>query len=287
MMLWLCIMAIQTTFAQNIQSVRPLDLVQARKQALNTKTPQAIFNISATQENLNIEAYETFEIDEEKAAAIQYEAADEMLLELPRKDNEIPLVLELVKVEAPSFTVIESASQAPISVDQAIHYRGIIAGDEQSIVALSVIEGEMVGLVSSNRIGGNWVLAKLPQTEEHDRGQAYAFYKDQEVFQRENFSCSTPDSGQAYETAELREAITTGSRDLNDCVQVDLEVNYDIYQDKGSVQDAVQYVTALFNQVATLYANEQINMTISEIFVWNTPSPYTTTSSGVMLTDFQ
>ena len=288
MMLWLCVMAIQTTvIAQSNKMIKPSDLVKAHQEALDAKTPENIFNISPNREGLDLETYEIFNLNEEKTAAIQYEAPEEMRLEIPRTGRDV-LVLELVKVNMNQPTVIESASQAPVNIDHAVHYRGIVSGDDQSIVALSIVEGEIMALVSSNQLGGNWVLAKLPETESRNNMEdIYTFYQDTQVFQRENFSCSTPDSGQAYDTAELRDLANDGARDLSDCVQVYLEVNYDIYQDKGSTQAAVQYITALFNQVATLYANEQINMTVSEIYVWNTPSSYTSNSSGQMLTDFQ
>ncbi|MCB0659868.1 MAG: zinc-dependent metalloprotease, partial [Saprospiraceae bacterium] len=46
------------------------------------------------------------------------------------------------------------------------------------------------------------------------------------------------------------------------------------------------YVTGLFNQVATLYANEQINVTVSDIVIWTSQSPYTSTTSSGMLSQF-
>jgi hypothetical protein len=37
----------------------------------------------------------------------------------------------------------------------------------------------------------------------------------------------------------------------------------------------MNYVTGLFNQSAILYDNDGIDVTLSELFVWDVPSPYT------------
>lgn len=64
-----------------------------------------------------------------------------------------------------------------------------------------------------------------------------------------------------------------------------MEADYDIFQDKGS--GTAGWVTGLMNEVITLYANENISSVVSQIVVWDTPSPYSSTSSSGMLSDFQ
>ncbi|MFZ1332965.1 MAG: fibronectin type III domain-containing protein, partial [Flavobacteriales bacterium] len=46
------------------------------------------------------------------------------------------------------------------------------------------------------------------------------------------------------------------------------------------------YITGLFNQSATLFANDGIDVTLSEVFVWDVESPYTQTSSNGRLNQF-
>ena len=41
----------------------------------------------------------------------------------------------------------------------------------------------------------------------------------------------------------------------------------------------MQYVTSVFNQVAALYQNEQIQIVLSGINVWSTPDPYSSYTS--------
>ncbi|MCH7414895.1 zinc-dependent metalloprotease [Belliella sp. R4-6] len=65
------------------------------------------------------------------------------------------------------------------------------------------------------------------------------------------------------------------------------ETEHDIFQTRGSVASVESFVAAVFNQVATLYQNENIETSISEIFVWTTVDPYTSNNLGILLQQFQ
>lgn len=66
------------------------------------------------------------------------------------------------------------------------------------------------------------------------------------------------------------------------------ETEFDIYQARGnSVSSVEAFVTALYNQVATLYGNEGIFTAISEIHVWTREDPYTQMNLQELLTQFQ
>jgi Metallo-peptidase family M12 len=66
-----------------------------------------------------------------------------------------------------------------------------------------------------------------------------------------------------------------------------LETDYDIFKDKKSVDKVVNYVTGVFNQSATLFDNEHIPIVLSEMFVWDKPSPYTANDAKTLLIQFQ
>lgn len=80
---------------------------------------------------------------------------------------------------------------------------------------------------------------------------------------------------------------TSGTVDVSSvCVKLWIEVDYDIYQDKGSVQGVVDYVTALFNQVNTIYWHDDINVSLYRLFIWDKQSPYQNGTSSSMLNQF-
>lgn len=288
LLLWLVVaFFVNNGFAQDPSSIRPADLIAAQAERIQQQETRHLFTLSEgrNRPDIALEAYESLTIDNEQQEALRHQAPAHLQLAIPQGRGEA-VQLQLVRVDMPSFTVIESSSQAPVVVDEAIHYRGIVAGDPSSLVALSVWDGEVAALVSSSTLGGNWVLGRLPADSRGTSDPStYLFYRDKDVFEGQAFSCGTPDSGLEYTSEDLRPV--EGSRGPGDCVRIYLEVDHDIYQDKGGTNGATQYISALFNQLATLYANESVTLVLSEVFVWNTVSPYTGSTSGDMLTQFQ
>lgn len=275
-------------FAQT-QVLRPAELVQLQQRTLDESTTVTqLFQPSAAryQGDIALEgSYQLLESETETLESIRHQAPEAFRLQIPGMDGQ-PITLNLVKVTITDdrFTVIESATDEPIAANPGVHYQGIIQGDPSSVVAFSFWDGEMAGLISSTATG-NLSLGKLPASAgRSDAPDTYILYPDAQVFERERFHCGAVDDGVGYTVEELRES---GSRGPGDCVRVYFEVDYDIFQDKGGSAGAVNYVTALFNQVSILYTNENVRLLISEIYVWSTPSPYAGTSSGSLLTQFQ
>ena len=64
----------------------------------------------------------------------------------------------------------------------------------------------------------------------------------------------------------------SGTRTIN-VPQVYIEADYQLYQNKGSVSNTVNYLTGVFNNSATIYANDGITVENSEIFVWTSDDP--------------
>ncbi|MBK8348597.1 MAG: hypothetical protein IPL08_13660 [Saprospiraceae bacterium] len=58
------------------------------------------------------------------------------------------------------------------------------------------------------------------------------------------------------------------------------------FSTKVNTTTVTTFITGIFNQVSTLYANEQINTVVSEIVIWTQPSPSDSTSSIGMLNAF-
>ena len=267
-------------------ALTPLELVRAEKAAGESFPQQTVLQLSDERVDLKEEAprdYELFELAPDAYTNLLAAQPDRMTLNLPSETYD-GLQLELVKVDifAEGFQVVESHTQQPAEVSHGLHYRGIIKGDESSIAALSFYEnGDIMGVLSADATG-NLVLGQLQKRQYQG---LFILYKDQDVLQTLAYDCATPDEGPGYKPEQLKPTLET--RALSDCVQLYFEVDYDIYQDKGGTQGATNYVTGIYNEVATLYANENINTSVSEIFVWSSTSPYSSSSSSGMLSDFQ
>lgn len=178
------------------------------------------------------------------------------------------------------FAVITADSGGePVFIDGAIFYRGVVKGDYNSVAAFSIFEGNILGMISSDH--GNMVLHPLESEE-----GSFIFYNDRDLQAEMPFSCGMDDL--EWKGPEHNEEDGVGSRALSDCVRVYIECDFALYQNKGSnVTNVVNWITAVFNNVATLYANESINTAISEVFVWNTSDPYSKTNASTALNQFR
>ena len=196
-------------------------------------------------------------------------------------DVGVSKTLKLFKTDiyTPGFNLKASSNpEQTIAYKGGVHYWGIIDGDVNSIAAISIFENEVMGLITTPT-EGNFVLGKL----ENAPMGFYVFYNDKNLTKTNPSSCSTNDDNLSYTSTELQDP----DRAIGDCIRLFWEVNFDIYTGKGSVANAANYVTGLFNQSAIVYANDGITVELSEVFVWNTASPYVATTTSGLLSQFQ
>ncbi|MBR9922897.1 MAG: T9SS type A sorting domain-containing protein [Bacteroidetes bacterium] len=274
-------------FAQQDQPVKPIDLVQSQK-ATNavfqtaspfTKAVQKKTQVSELDEALV--DFQVLDVDFNAISQLADNAPEALTLSVPKVKGNGIMELDLVKVDifTSDFEVTLASSNQAANIDHGLHYRGIVKGDQNSVVAISIFENEIMGIVANDK--GNLVLGKL-------NGATWAgehiFYNDKLVTHAEAFECGVPDDGIAYKQKDLEWDET---RSPGDCIRLYIEVDNDIYNDKGGTAGATNYATGLLNEVITLYANESITAVVSQIVVWDTTSPYSSTSSSGMLSDFQ
>ncbi len=261
------------------QSSTPFQLVESTKKTTDLTKVDFLNNSSRNNQNIpaEIQEYQLFSIDKNSIQNLLRSTTKAISFEVPVEGRN-PFQLELVEVELPLFLVKTAPSMEVVKYRGGKHYRGIVKGDAKSVAALSLFDDQVMLLVSETRSNGNWVLGKLDDHEDH------IFYNDPQIQDKFNLGCATEDSFTPYEKEEISDP---NSRALTDCVGLYFEVDYDIYQDKGSNTTGVtNYVTGIYNQVATLYNAESINTNISEIVIWDQPSPYNGSTSLDMLNQF-
>ena len=277
----------QTQFS----TISPAGLVKTGKTSGLEFQSKTLFTINPEGRNrteiaqAGVSTYDHLQLQEEQLQALLAESPASFKMQIPSQNRQ-QMEVELVKVDllAEGFRVIESDGNRPVIPEMGLHYRGVVKGVEKSVVSISVFENEVMGLFSLPD-QGNIVLGKLTNDEKTPTDQ-YILYNDQEVHRNTPFECGTPDDGPDYTREQLMD-MSSGGRDVGDCIQIYFEVDNDIYRDKGSSSKVTNYVTGLFNEVATLYSNENVSIKISEIFIWTSTSPYAGSSSSAMLSQFQ
>lgn len=286
---FLLLITFTSLFAQReLNVLRPAELVAAQKSKGSEFTRLEPFTpLSQQKANGEVKSrlsqYDLLQLETETLKPILKNQPNTISLTIPGTSVG-NLELELVKVNifTDDFSVIESGTETPAEVEHGVHYRGIIKGDPASFASVSIFKDEVMALISPAGGDGNLVVGKL---EEPGAASQHIVYNDRDVAKQEDFVCETPDSDVGYALEDLRSSMEV--REAAKCVRIYFEVDYDLAQNKGGTSGVNTYVTALFNQVATLYANDQINVQISQIYVWSTPSPYSGTSSSTLLNQFQ
>ncbi|MCB0598447.1 MAG: T9SS type A sorting domain-containing protein [Lewinellaceae bacterium] len=285
--LFTTLFAFVLVFAFGQTSVRPIDLVQSAQVEGAAFSPVQLFQAApgaVLAGEKAPKAYDVLDISQYELEQLLQDEPQSITLSLPAHFRPAPIEVLLVKVNpfAEDFSVRTSDGRTLTGADieLGIHYRGTVKG-ESAIAAFSFFSHDVMGMVSTKG-EGNLVIGKLEDSRNAGR---YVIYQDRDVLQDLGFSCETMDDGIGYTRDQLEPQ--PGTRALSDCVGLYFEVDDDVVTDKGGAAGATNYVTGVYNQVATLYANESINTVVTQIFAWTTNSPYSSTSSSGMLSQFQ
>lgn len=188
------------------------------------------------------------------------------------------LTLELIEVSDSfyDYSVKTSDGLQTKSNIKNRHYRGVVSGDKNSVVSLSFLENEIMGIISTSE--GNFNLVYDSESKIH------FLYNHKNLVKKNDFKCTTRGYGDVlYEKQMLLDKAITMDYPLSTegkCVHVYFETEVDIFSNRGSVGAVESLIAGIFNQVSTLYFNEGINVMISEIFVWTTADPYTDGEPG-------
>ncbi|HVG29516.1 MAG TPA: M12 family metallo-peptidase [Pyrinomonadaceae bacterium] len=205
-------------------------------------------------------------------------------LTLPLPDGKgATIELELVKVNifAPGFTVKTSKPTTNKSINESlgIHYRGIVKGNDRSLAVISIFKNEVMGFFSTE-VDGNFTVGRVGGNNPIDK---HILYAEKDLKVRSKFHCETKDPEGPLPVSSLLETDAVLAR----CVRIYIEANYDLFLNKGSVANTTSYLTGMFNQSAALFSNDGVPVSLSEIFVWNSPSPYTGGDSNTVLSQFR
>ena len=182
----------------------------------------------------------------------------------------------------PDIRYTDANGSHPFTADMGIHYQGAVAGSGKSLAALSVFSnGETMILFANEE--GNFVVGKL-----EDASNTYILYNDRDFTVTPPTSCGTKEGDVALPDNDDQNGGDKTTAAFS-CKKVRLywEADYNLYVSKQSSTVFTQiYVTGLFNQVQTMYKNEQIAVELKSVNIWTTPDGYDSTDSHGALNDF-
>lgn len=149
------------------------------------------------------------------------------------------------------------------------YYRGAIKGDHESLAAISFFEGEVMGVISSYEHGN------ITVGRSADR-QDFISYSDKNLLGENPFVCGVDDLPEHPNTPVIDfdpEMMSTTMTE--NCVKIYYEIAYRPFQQNNyNVQNTINWITGIHNNIATLYANDNINIALHELKIWTSNDPY-------------
>jgi hypothetical protein len=221
----------------------------------------------------------TLQINEKALNQMLSQKPHLLSLYLPTFKDTLQLDLFEVSILSPDFKAKELSSfgESEITTIHGSFYRGIIHKDSKSLVAISFINGEVSGIIADST--GTRVLGKIKGAASNE----IILYYESNLKKKPDFQCDANDISDQIEQAN-NDAQATCSSGIGIYFEADKSM-YDQFNGSSGVQT---YVASLFNQVATMYSNENINILISGISVWTTNDPYqSATTTGQALSLFK
>ena len=223
-----------------------IDLNFAPKTSLKTNQKQKI-----------IEA--TFSFDIESMNQIIDNQSEFIQLEVVNLEGkQVPLSLVRANIFAPDFKVMidqdGSRSIHNFDVNSSAFYRGIVDGDKESLVALSMHNGSLTGFINSEHHGNLGFRS-------NNQGQNIMY--DIASLSHQSLECGTHDDGVGYSPEMLK--APKREKAAGDYVNIFIEVEFDVVEWLGGVSQTTTYITDLFNESAAIYAGDGVDTRISEI----------------------
>lgn len=185
---------------------------------------------------------------------------------IPYQGEVITVQLYKVNILAEGFHVDTDKAKS-IPYEQGLYYRGIIKGDLNSTVSFNFFKNELNGIISSQRLN-NLVIGKL---HKKDNQTDYVIYSDADLNAINNIQCHTKEGEQQpYFNAQR-----TTQKQSDRCVTLYFEIDNNLFLENGSnTTTTSNWMTSVFNNVQTLYANDGINISLKSLYIWTTQDPY-------------
>lgn len=272
----------------------PFSLSAQLKTNRSTVPPTDLFTVAAqralapSELKAELTEYDLLESPAEHYAKLRDSRPGDWSLALPASDlapQSLTLHLRPRPLTRSDFRLrLASNDQVMADADLGQHFVGEVAGEPGSRVALSLLDHEMTATITRPD-GSRLALGRVQQQKKGAATDLYVLFPDRQLLERQELDCATADSGIPYTTKEL--APPSAEKSVGGCVDIYFEIDHDIVLDKGGVNAAAQHVAANFNESAILYEAIGVNLSISEIRVWDVPSPYSGNSSTALLTQFQ
>lgn len=253
----------------------------------------AFLNVNLFSSKYNSKSYET--LARYVSSYDLLEADQELLKSISNSDQALQIKIPidgdwqtflLIKNDALDkciFTTQNAEGLFPASYKPGSYYIGHRKDYPQQTIAISFFQDEIIGLILKPE--GNYVIGKSNMHQ--PIANEFIVYNDQNMLVKDIKGCDLDNSLQPNPEGPLNLNSTIESYTTN-CVRFYWEADYETYTDFGSnITSTNNFISGLYNLVATLYLNDSIVTALSQVNVWTSTDPYVGGSTTYdMLTAF-
>ncbi|MET0635979.1 MAG: M12 family metallo-peptidase [Chitinophagaceae bacterium] len=208
-------------------------------------------------------------LNKNRFSVIQKEAPATLTLEFPFENSNLKLDLVKTVITSPNFRVTEKQSNGTekiVAYNDALFYRGKVHGNETSTATVSIVGGQVMGIISDDR--GNIVLGAI--SEKGFATDEYTLYRESALKIKNPSSCFTSDEM----IGSIPDASSSKENQTGEPIDIYFECDYRVYTNRGSnVNNVVNFVLGFFNNTVAIYEREDIKVQVSQITVWTTQDP--------------
>lgn len=252
------------------------------------------FAVSAAKRNLSSTVSDAthLQLNVDQLGAALKSQPREFIFEIPQKSGKpLQVLLQKQNILSADFTVTDQNGVVqPFTPGD--YFTGYVLDrqsiDETNIAALSIVDNEVMAMMNVD--GKNLVLGAVKEGH-NKKASEYVLYDDHDLQLVNSFTCGTDPKKHNHGTSHIGNPTVEKSLSSNNIVRVQFEADHQMFLDFGSnVTNVSNYITGLFNMVATIYHHEEIVTQISRIVVWNVADPYNIvagTNSGDVLNAFR
>ncbi len=266
-----CVLA--TAFAQKPVPGKTMSLFQGRQAEVFTLFGPA----TAAKEETRQYVANAFSLSIQPAALEALQNADAGIISIQLPDP-LNIQLDLYRTSVFSSDAMISTSDGRVFAPNPDHqfYRGMIHGDPNSLAIVSVFNSR-VQILFADKDGNR----RIQQSADG----SYLLFKDLDILVPKDISCFVDETN---DSSHAEAAPSPNQRMAGNCVHVYVECDYKSYQDNGSsVPNTEEWVAELWNEVITLYENEDIPVEVSDVLVYTSTDPFANSpNTGLMLDTF-
>lgn len=213
------------------------------------------------------------------------ERPDYLIVTLPFEGG-MTLELEQSYPLSPDFILTASNGSGRLDTlfyQPGLHYAGKVIGMSHSLVAISIYEDQIMGVISDEESNIN--LGRV-NTEVARAESIYVMFRDKYVIDPPKFECGiSNDQVMEIPVEIVKPDIAQNNLPVNACpVRVFLDCDFGLFLSNGSnIGATTNMAVANFNVAKTVYSNENVAVEVSEINVWTINDPFINGNSNLAL----